>query len=200
MGGGGEIFRFQIRDFRRTAKRDLSGAGSPWAMAVVAEPRSRRRARPFEAQGKQAAPLRPGKLSPSWLRPRNSRRCATVCPCRPWASPSSVFRPSTFVRGLACLACSPPGVSPQAEVVADAPVLVSLPAEELAELALAFPPAAEGDSAVASRPALAEARASIAERVAEAHDPAARWDWLWADLPALAVHWAGDCPRRPAWR
>jgi hypothetical protein len=95
----------------------------------------------------------------------------------------------------------PAAASPRAEEVADEPGLASLPAEELAELAVAFPLAAEGDSAVASRPALAEAQALVAERVAaEARDPAARWDWLRADLPASAVRWAGDCPRRPAWR
>jgi len=129
-----------------------------------------------------------------------------VCPCRPWASLSFACRPSTFVAELACLAwvartASPwdgflvgeraeaAAVSPRAEVVADEPALVSLPAEELAdsaaaspraevvadepglasllaeeraESAVAFPPAAEGDSAVASRPALAEARAEEA--------------------------------------
>lgn len=85
-------------------------------------------------------------------------------------------------------------------MVADEPGLASLPAEELASLAVAFPLAAEGDSAVALRPALAAVLASVAVRVAAAPDPAVRWDWLRADLPALVVHWAGDCPRRRAWR
>ena len=100
------------------------------------------------------------------------------------------------------MACSQPVVSPQVAAVADEPGLVSLPAEELGELAVAsprveavadepglasllaeeraeaavvFPRAEEADSTVASRRALAAALALVVVPVATAaRDPGAR--------------------------